>query len=363
MNLPLPSALGVDQLNRECDELARRARPTLNQFAQADNFRAVIELSVTLVGWLGLLVASYQAAPYSALASVLLAAVGGLFWVRLFILQHDCGHGSFFSRASTNRAVGTALGVLTMTPFVRWRASHASHHATSGNLTERSWSRDIYLMTVAEFEASPWWMKLFYRFYRHRVVLFFVLAPMVFLLEHRRYTKDEKSTKLRANVWITNLGLACIFAGLFFSLEAGRLLQVFAPFYLVGAAVGVWLFYIQHQFSDAYWAPQEHHSAAAASLYGSSVLRLPRLLGWLTAHIGIHHIHHLSPRVPSYRLSACDLAHPEFSVGPQFGLVEALLTARGDLWEPSGGQLLTFRQARAEHSSSGQHALSTTQVS
>jgi omega-6 fatty acid desaturase (delta-12 desaturase) len=121
--------------------------------------------------------------------------------------------------------------------------------------------------------------------------------------------------------------------------------QVFVPFYLVGAAVGVWLFYVQHQFARAYWATGEEYSAAAASLMGSSVLRLPRVLAWLTAYIGIHHIHHLAPRIPSYRLAECDQAHPELSVGPQFRLGQALSLARGDLWDSSAHRLVTFRQA------------------
>jgi omega-6 fatty acid desaturase (delta-12 desaturase) len=347
LNFSTPSALGLEQLNKECGELARKARPTLAEYAKADDAQAVFQLVATVFSWVGLLIISYLVAPSSLILSSLLAAFGGLFWVRLFILQHDCGHGSFFSTASANRKVGTVLGVLTMTPFVRWRASHAAHHATSGNLSERSWSRDIYLMTVEEFSGSPLWMRLFYRFYRNRFVLFFVLAPLVFLVEHRRYTRDEKSLKIRTSVWGTNLALALLAALLFVNLEAVRIFQVFLPFYLVGAAVGVWLFYIQHQYFEAYWAPREQYSAAAASLYGSSVLRLPRVLGWLTAYIGIHHIHHLSPRVPSYHLYECDRAHPEFRVGVQFTLGEALIAARGDLWDPSIGRLVTFRQSQA----------------
>lgn len=289
--------------------------------------------------------ASYKVVSHSTVASALLAGLGGLFWVRLFILQHDCGHGSFFSTPAMNRRVGSVLGVLTMTPFARWRASHAAHHATSGNLSERSWSRDIYLMTVTEYQASSLWLRVFYQFYRNRFVLFFILAPLVFLLEHRRYTATETSLKIRSSVWITNVALGGCVALLFTQLHVVTVLQVFVPFYLVGAAVGVWLFYVQHQFARAYWAPGEEYSAAAASLMGSSVLRLPRVLAWLTASIGIHHIHHLAPRIPSYRLADCDRAHPELSVGPQFRLGQSLSSARGDLWDSSSQRLVTFRQA------------------
>lgn len=345
LNLSIQPPPGVQQVNQKCERLSREARPGLAKFASANDRRATRELVMTSLGWLGLLTASYWLAPHSILGSALLAAVGGLFWVRLFILQHDCGHGSFFSTPAMNRRVGSVLGILTMTPFARWRASHAAHHATSGNLSERSWSRDIYLMTVTEYKASSFWLRVFYQFYRNRFVLFFILAPLVFLVEHRRYTSTETSFKIRLSVWVTNLALLGCAVLLLTRLNVVTVFQVFVPFYLVGAAVGVWLFYVQHQFARAYWAPGEEYSAAAASLMGSSVLRLPRVLAWLTAHIGIHHIHHLAPRIPSYRLAACDRAHPELSIGPQFGLGQALSLARGDLWDSSSHRLVTFRQA------------------
>jgi omega-6 fatty acid desaturase (delta-12 desaturase) len=271
--------------------------------------------------------------------------VGGLFWVRLFILQHDCGHGSFFSSAKANRLVGAVLGVFTLTPFARWKASHAAHHATSGNLKERRWSRDIYLFTVDEFRAAPRWLRLVYRLYRNRLVLFFILAPLVFLFEHRRYTADETSLSVRRSVWITNIALIALGSCLFLTFDPVRLLQVLVPFYLLGAAMGVWLFYVQHQFAGAYWAEGDAYSPAAASLAGSSVLRLPRVLGWMTAHIGIHHIHHLAPRVPCYGLEKCDRENPELAIGTQFTLGQALMRARGDLWDPATSRLVTFAGA------------------
>jgi omega-6 fatty acid desaturase (delta-12 desaturase) len=269
--------------------------------------------------------------------------VGGLFLVRLFILFHDCCHGSFWPSRQANRVWGSILGVLTFTPFLAWRKSHGTHHAHNGNLDHRG-TGDVWTMTLAEYRAASPGRRRLYRFYRHPLFLFGVAPPLLFLLVHRIPDPGASKAEVVSNLATTAAALALAgavggVAGWWFLLWYGL------PTVWIGTALGVWLFYVQHQFDPGYWEHEEGWDPFAASLRGSSFYRLPRVAQWFSGNIGFHHLHHLRPRIPNYRLEACVRAVPELQL-PQPLTVRASLRGLGlHVWDEASRRLLTFRQA------------------
>jgi omega-6 fatty acid desaturase (delta-12 desaturase) len=270
--------------------------------------------------------------------------------MRLFMIQHDCGHGAFFPSRRANDWLGRVLGVLTLTPYAAWRRSHAVHHATSGNLARRG-TGDVTTMTLREYQAATPRQRLGYRLYRHPLVLFGLGPAFLFGVRHRipfgRFRDDPAGW---ASVMGTNAALLALGAGLVMLLGWQTFLIGYVPITLVGATAGVWLFYVQHQHEDTYWAWEPHWDFGTAAIEGSSWYDLPAVLRWVTANIGLHHLHHLSSRIPFYRLSACFAAHPEFRAARRLTLRTSLRTARLALWDEQARRLVSFRQARARDS-------------
>ena len=235
------------------------------------------------------------------------------FLVRLFMIQHDCGHGAFFRHRLANDWIGRALGVLTLTPYDFWRRTHAIHHATSGNL-ERRGIGDIDTLTVREYLALPRWGRLIYRLYRHPAVMFGVGPAYLFILRHRLpFGLMRGGWQPWLSTMATNLAIAIIVAALMWLIGVGPFLLVHLPIMLLAAAMGVWLFYVQHQFEHTVWADNENWNLHEAALHGSSYYVLPGILRWFTANIGIHHVHHLCSRIPYYRLPRVLRDHPELA--------------------------------------------------
>jgi len=292
--------------------------------------------------YVGTWVLMYFSLRVSYWLTLALALPAAFFLVRLFIIQHDCGHGAFFRSSWAADITGSILGVLTLTPYHYWKKTHAIHHATSGNLEHRGFG-DINTLTVDEYLALSWLGKVRYRVYRHPFILFGVGPAAHFLIVHRLPTivPREWRRERRSILW-TDVGLAALVvtAGLVFGFR--EVLLVHLPLLLLSCSIGVWLFYVQHQFEPTYWEHDETWKYESAALEGSSYYRLPRLLHWLTGNIGFHHIHHLNARIPNYRLPEVFRKHPELQRVTQLTLWESLKCMRLTLWDEQARRLVPF---------------------
>jgi acyl-lipid omega-6 desaturase (Delta-12 desaturase) len=277
---------------------------------------------------------------------LLLAVPAAGFLVRLFMIQHDCGHGAFFHRRSTNDWVGRVIGVLTLTPYDFWRRKHALHHSTSGNLDRRGIG-DIDTLTVHEYLARSRWGQLGYRVYRHPLVMFGLGPAYLFILEHRL------PVGLMRNGWMpwfstmaTNIAIAILAATIIWFVGIGAFLLVHLPVMLLAASAGVWLFYVQHQFENTVWAHDRAWNQQEVALHGSSHYALPGILRWFTANIGVHHIHHLCSRIPYYRLPVVLRDHPNLDGIGRLTLLESIRCVRLVLWDEGRQRLVSFREMR-----------------
>lgn len=264
------------------------------------------------------------------------------------MIQHDCGHGAFFRRRRINDWIGRAISVLTLTPYDSWRQAHAVHHASSGHL-ERRGVGDIDTLTVREYRALSPWGRLRYRLYRHPVVLFGIGPAFVFVLQHRL---PHSVTRNRNQAWFnamaTNLATALVVATVIWFIGLETFLMVQVPITLLAASIGVWLFYVQHQFEGTYWAESQNWDLHEAALNGSSHYDLPLPLRWLTANIGMHHLHHLSSRIPYYRLPRVLRDHPDLKSVGRVTLWQSFGCVRLTLWCETTRRLISFREARAQ---------------
>jgi len=293
-----------------------------------------------------LLVLAVQRGQFWLYALALLPGAG--FLIRLFMIQHDCGHGSFFVSRRVNDWVGRCIGVLTLTPYYYWRRSHAMHHAHSGNLDRRGIG-DVHTLTVAEYLARSRWGRLRYRLYRHPAVMFGIGPLYLFLLQHR---VPLGFTRNGWRPWLSTLGTSTAILGLaaFMSSTIGAVPFVLAyvPLVSLGAAAGVWLFYVQHQFEETHWARGQHWSAHDAALYGSSNYALPKFLHWMTANIGLHHVHHLSSRIPCYRLPEVLRDHAELRTLGRVTIADSIRGLTLVLWDEDLQRLVPFKELSYE---------------
>lgn len=304
--------------------------------------RSVTQMATTVLPLLAVYAAMYGALQYSAWLALALAVPAAFFVVRAFIIQHDCGHLSFFRAPWANHVVGTLCSLVTLTPYLAWRRQHAGHHGNWNNLGRRSSGLDIYssCLTLAEYEALTPGRRRLYRWSRHPAIALFLLPPLVFLLLYRVPFDTPSGWRLeRAAVYLTNLALLLVFGGLGLAFGFGTVAIIELPVIAVAAMIGVWLFSIQHRFDGARWFESEEWTPAAASLGGSSFLRLPRVLQWLSGNIGFHHVHHLDPRIPNYRLEECHAALPALRAVEPLSLRRALAGVRLSLWDEAGGRM------------------------
>ena len=267
--------------------------------------RSVWQLVDTAAPLAALWIAMVLLADRAFWLTLILAAPAAAFLIRLFIIQHDCGHGAFFPSTRASNLVGTVIGIFTLTPYDYWRRVHALHHATSGNL-ERRGVGDIDTLTVREYLALSRWRRLKYRLYRNPLILFGIGPSFHFIILHRLPTLVPREWKReRRSIWGTNLAIAATVAVMALTFGLRRFLMVQLPITLLASSLGVWLFYVQHQFRDTYWEHEPEWDFLAAGLRGSSYYALPRVLQWFTGNIGLHHIHHLNSRIPNYLLQRC----------------------------------------------------------
>ena len=308
--------------------------------------RAVWQMINTLVPILTIWIALYFLKETSLLLCIPVAMLGGLFLVRAFIIFHDCGHGSFFKSKKANSAVGFVTGLLTFTPYRQWSWEHARHHATNGDLDRRGIG-DIWTLTVEEYVQSSKWMKFSYRFIRNPVILF-LFAPLVLFVILQRITNSKAKTREKRSVYIMNAALIvwCVGMSMLFGFVDWFVIQL--TMMAVASGFGLWLFYVQHQFEDTYWATGKEWNYTAAAMEGSSFYNLPRILQWFSGNIGFHHIHHLNPQIPNYNLERCHYSHPFFQQAPELKLFNSLKTIQLRLWDEVNGKMITFRELKRQ---------------
>lgn len=340
----------TDQTGRLGNAPPRNARAwlsTLARYRDPMSARSLFELAATLVPFVALWVLAWAALSVSAWLALSVALLNGAFLVRIFVIQHDCGHGSFLTNRKAQDWIGRTLGVLTLTPYAVWKRTHSIHHAHHGDLDQRGIG-DVLTLTIDEYRARSAVGRLMYRLYRHPVVLFLLGPSYLFILQNRlpmglmnagwRYWTSAMGTNAMISI---ALGLMIWFGGLM------PVLLIFLPTSVVAATIGVWLFYVQHQFEETHWSRGEQWQLHHAALEGSSHYVLPQPLQWLSGNIGIHHVHHLYSRIPFYRLPEVLHDHRELAEAQRLTIGESLATVRLHLWDETEGRLVSFAEVRA----------------
>jgi omega-6 fatty acid desaturase (delta-12 desaturase) len=325
---------------------ARRWLKVLAPYRRASTGRSVAEIAITAFPLIALWTSMYASLRVGYWLCLLLAVPAAGFLVRLFMIQHDCSHGAFFGRREANDWVGRVIGVFTLTPHDWWRHSHAIHHAGSGNLGQRGIG-DVTTMTVSEYREAGWRGRFAYRLYRNPVVLFLFGPAYLFIVRHRLPLGTANSGgKTWLSTMATNLGIVVLAGGLIWLAGPGPFLMIHLPIMIIAASIGVWLFYVQHQFEHTSWEREPDWTHPEASLHGSSHYDLPGVLRWFTANIGVHHVHHLSSRIPYYRLPEVLRDHPELAGVGRLTLLQSLGCVRLVLWDESRKRLVSFGEMR-----------------
>ena len=332
-----PAALAGD-----CAD-ARRWREQLSPYAVPHSGRAALCLLTSVLPYLGLSVAMYLLLGRSLLA-LLIGVPAAVFLVRSFIVFHDCSHGSFLPSRRANTWLGRAIGLLLYAPFHRWRHDHAVHHATAGDLDRRG-TGDLHTLTVTEYEALAWKARLAYRLTRNPLIMFGI-GPIVAMMIGPRIVAKGARPRMRRSVLATDAALAVLVGVLIWQIGWRDYLLVLIVPALLAGSIGIWLFYVQHQFEDAYWSDAEEWSFTDAALRGSSYLKLPAVLRFCTGNIGYHHVHHLNARIPNYNLRRAHEQTPAFQDVPTLSLIDGIRATRLKLYDEQRGRLVSFREAR-----------------
>jgi len=328
---------------------AREARDwvkILSTYREPSGLRSTFELAVTLLPFIALWALAWWSLSVSAWLTLAISLCNAAFILRLFCIQHDCGHAAFFKNRTVSDWTGRLLGVLTLTPYDVWKRTHSMHHSASGNLSRRGMG-DVHTLTVAEYRALSPIKRLGYRMYRHPIVLFGLGPGYLFFLQNRLPLGLMAKAKYWFSAMATN---AATIAALLIILYFGGLmpiLLIFVPSTMLAATAGVWLFYVQHQFEATHWEAEDEWDLHHAALHGSSHYVLPSVLQWLSANIGIHHVHHLYSRIPFYRLPEVLRDQPDLAQGNRMTIRESLVNARLHLWDEKSKRLMSFREARA----------------
>ncbi len=316
-------------------------------------YKSLAQVLTSFGGFFIVCAAMYAAAEVSYWVALALAPVAAGFLIRIFIIQHDCGHGAFFASRRMNTGLGLACSLLTLAPYLSWRRQHAGHHGVWNNLDRRNTGVDIYstCLTVDEYRSLSPWRRRWYRVSRSAIIANIILPPMVFLVLFRLpFDMPAGWRRERVGVYLTNLALVALIGGAGLIFGFGRIAAVQLPIIFFATAGGVWLFTVQHRAEHTIWAREKDWTATKASLRGSTYLQLPALLQWFTGNIGLHHVHHLNPRIPNYRLQECHDTVAALREVPVVRLSSAFGTMFNVLWDERQQKIVTFRKA-LEHSS------------
>ena len=317
---------------------------SLAPYARANTRRAMLDLATAVVPYAALSVLMYFALSVSYLLVLAIAVPAAGFLLRTYMVFHDCAHGSFLPSRPANTWLGRVLGLLVFSSFDSWRHSHAVHHATAADLDRRGVG-DVHTLTVAEYRGLPWRRRLGYRLFRNPVVMF-GLGPIWAMFVQPRLVSRSMRPRIRRGVIVTNVVLVVLVGALCALVGWREYVLVQAPTAVLAGAVGVFLFYVQHQFEGTHWTNGEQWTFADAALEGSSYLKLPKVLQFFTASIGLHHVHHLSAKIPNYNLQRAHDDNPIFDAVPALSLWDGLRAVRLKLWDEDRGELVTFAQAR-----------------
>lgn len=316
-------------------------KPYQKPEAFKSTWQAVNSFGLMFVFWFLM----YLSLDVSYLLTLALAIPTAGMMVRIFIIQHDCGHGSFFASRKANDRLGMICGVFTLTPYYQWRKNHAIHHATAGNLVKRD-IHDVFTMTVNEYQESSTAKKLRYRLYRNPITLFLIVPMALFVILYR-FPVLRSRRREWMGVLLNDLALLTFVVVFSYLIGFVPFLMLYLPVVFIATFVGTWLFYVQHQFEETYWADGDEWSYTSAALEGSSFYKLPKLFQWFTGNIGFHHIHHLSPRIPNYKLEACHADNPELQDVPTLTLSSSLKSASLTLWDEEEKRLISFGELRS----------------
>lgn len=316
----------------------------ISDFSQANTKKAVWQLVNSIGSYIAVWILIPFALSVSVWLVVPLAILAAGLLIRIFIIMHDCGHGSFFKTKKANDFWGYVSGVLVFTPYRKWTKEHAIHHGTSGNLDKRG-TGDVWTMTVKEYMDSGFWKRLGYKAFRHPLFLF-LLAPFLMFVIDYRFVSRKAPKADRVSARMNNLGIAVVFLIGSYSMGVQTFALIILPMIWLSAIGGVWLFYVQHQFEDAYWETHNEWDFVKGAVAGSSFYKLPKVLQWFSGNIGFHHIHHLSPLVPNYLLEKCHKANPLFEEITPLTFWRSLKTATLRLWDEEKQRMLSFREFR-----------------
>lgn len=306
--------------------------------------RSIWQMANTLIPFAVIWVLIYKSLTMSRWVTLGLIILEAGFLIRSFIIFHDCGHGSFFKSKKVNDIVGTLTGFLMFTPYLHWKWEHAGHHATSGNLDKRGIG-DLWTLTVKEYQEAKPLKRLTYRLVRNPIGMFF-LAPLFLFTVAQRFYSPKAPRKEKWSVHWTTLGFAAIVTVFSLTIGLKAFLMIQIPLIMITGTIGVWLFYVQHQFEDVYWERQKSWNYPQAAIKGSSYLKLPKVLQWFTGNIGFHHVHHLSPRIPNYLLEKCHRELTLFADVKPVTIMSSFRLTRLTLWDEDGKQMVSFKKAK-----------------
>ncbi|WP_078428099.1 fatty acid desaturase [Alkalihalobacterium alkalinitrilicum] len=322
----------------------KHLRKQLAPFEKSNTKTSVWQIVNTMVPFFVLWVLAYASLSVSYVLTFILCTIAAGFLVRIFIIFHDCCHQSFFKNRRANQILGTITGIMTFCPYEQWKHSHSVHHATSSNLNKRG-TGDVWVLTVDEYVSASILKRIAYRLYRNPFVMF-VLGPIyIFLIEYRFNMKNARM-KERLNTYLTNFSIVSIIAVLCWAIGWQAFLLIQGPIFLISGSLGIWLFYVQHQFEDSYFENEDEWDYVKAALEGSSYYKLPKVLQWLTGNIGFHHIHHLSPRVPNYKLEEVHNKHQALQEVQTITIGSSLKSLRFRLWDENNKKFIAFNEIK-----------------
>ncbi|MEX2460085.1 MAG: fatty acid desaturase [Paenibacillaceae bacterium] len=326
------------------DNNIAKLKANITPFENSDKKSSVKQLLNTLVPLVLFWFAAYLSLSISYWLTIPIAIVTSGFVIRTFIICHDCCHGSFFKSRLANEIVGTITGVLSLIPFQQWKMTHNIHHATSSNLDKRG-TGDVWILTVDEYREAPLLRRIAYRIYRNPLIMFGLGPILIFIIQYR-FNRKGANRKERMNTYLTNISIVSLYGSLIWAIGWQDFLLVQGLVYFVSGSLGIWLFYVQHQFEDSYFEKEEEWSYVKAAVEGSSYYKLPRILQWITGNIGFHHVHHLSPRVPNYNLEKAHNASLPLQKATTITLGTSLKSLGFRLWDEQNKTFVSFKKVR-----------------